>query len=37
MTHVPIVVSFLGGAVQGAVVSTQEYSSAERAKQPGWR
>ena len=32
MTHVLIVVSFLGGAVQGAVVSTQEYSSAERCE-----
>ena len=32
MIHVLIVVSFLGGAVQGAVVSTQEYSSAERCE-----
>ena len=32
MVHVLIVVSFLGGAVQGAVVSTQEYSSAERCE-----
>jgi len=32
MIHVLIAVSFLGGAVQGAVVSTQEYSSAERCE-----
>ena len=32
MIHVLIVVSFLGGAVQGAVISTQEYSSAERCE-----
>jgi len=29
MIHVLIVVSFLGGAVQGAVISTQEISKAE--------
>jgi hypothetical protein len=32
MVYVLIVVSFLGGAVQGAVVSTQEFSSAERCE-----
>ena len=30
MTHVLIVVSWLGGAVQGAAMSTQELASAER-------
>ena len=32
MIHVLIVISFLGGAVQGAVVSMQEFSSAERCE-----
>ena len=32
MVHVLIVVSWLGGAVQGAVVSTQEFASAERCE-----
>ena len=30
MTYVLIIVSWLGGAVQGAAISTQEFSSAER-------
>ena len=30
MTHVLIVVSWLGGAIQGAAISTQEFTSAER-------
>ena len=30
MTHVLFIVSWLGGAVQGAAISTQEFSSAER-------
>lgn len=30
MTHVLIIISWLGGAVQGAAISTQEFSSAER-------
>jgi hypothetical protein len=30
MTYVLIVVSWLGGAVNGAAVSTQEFTSAER-------
>jgi hypothetical protein len=30
VTHVLIVVSWLGGAVQGAAISTQEFTSAER-------
>lgn len=30
MTHILIIVSWLGGAVQGAAISTQEFSSAER-------
>ena len=30
MTHVLIIVSWLGGAVQGAAISTQEFASAER-------
>jgi len=29
VTHVLIVVSWLGGAVQGAAISTQEFASAE--------
>jgi hypothetical protein len=32
MIHVLIVVSWLGGAVQGAVISTQEFASAERCE-----
>jgi len=32
MIHVLIVVSWLGGAVQGATISTQEFSSAERCE-----
>jgi hypothetical protein len=32
MTHVLIVVSWLGGAVNGAAVSTQEFTSAERCE-----
>jgi hypothetical protein len=32
MTYVLIVVSWLGGAVNGAVVSTQEFTSAERCE-----
>ena len=32
MTHVLIVVSWLGGAVNGAAVSTQEFASAERCE-----
>jgi hypothetical protein len=32
MIHVLIVVSWLGGAINGAVVSTQEFSSAERCE-----
>jgi hypothetical protein len=30
VTHVLIIVSWLGGAVQGAAISTQEFASAER-------
>ena len=30
MTHVLIIISWLGGAVQGAAISTQEFTSAER-------
>ena len=30
MTHVLIIVSWLGGAIQGAAISTQEFTSAER-------
>lgn len=30
VTYVLIVVSWLGGAVQGAAISTQEFTSAER-------
>ena len=29
MTHILIIVSWLGGAVQGAAISTQEFMSAE--------
>jgi hypothetical protein len=32
MIHVLIIVSWLGGAVQGAVISTQEFASAERCE-----
>jgi hypothetical protein len=32
MTYVLIVVSWLGGAVNGAAVSTQEFTSAERCE-----
>jgi len=32
MIHVLIIVSFLGGTVQGAVISTQEFSNAERCE-----
>jgi hypothetical protein len=32
MIHVLIVISWLGGAVQGATISTQEFSSAERCE-----
>jgi hypothetical protein len=32
MIHVLIVVSWFGGAVQGATISTQEFSSAERCE-----
>jgi len=32
MTYVLIVISWLGGSVGGAVVSTQEFSSAERCE-----
>jgi hypothetical protein len=32
MIHVLIVVSWLGGAINGAVVSTQEFTSAERCE-----
>jgi hypothetical protein len=32
MIHVLIVVSWLGGGVQGAVISTQEFASAERCE-----
>jgi hypothetical protein len=32
MIHVLIVVSWLGGAVQGATTSMQEFSSAERCE-----
>ena len=30
MTHVLIIVSWLGGAVQGTAISTQEFTSPER-------
>jgi hypothetical protein len=30
VTHVLIIISWLGGAVQGAAISTQEFTSAER-------
>jgi predicted DNA-binding WGR domain protein len=30
MTHVLIVISWLGGGINGAAVSTQEFTSAER-------
>jgi hypothetical protein len=30
VTHILIIVSWLGGAVQGAAISTQEFTSAER-------
>ena len=32
MTHVLIVISWLGGAVNGAVISTQEFTGAERCE-----
>jgi hypothetical protein len=32
MIHVLIIVSFLGGTVQGAVISMQEFSNAERCE-----
>jgi len=32
MVHVLIVVSLIGGAINGAVVSTQEFTSAEAAR-----
>ena len=32
LIHVVIVVSFPGGAVRGAVISTQEFSNAERCE-----
>ena len=32
MIHVPIVVSWLGRAINGAMVSTQEFTSAERCE-----
>jgi hypothetical protein len=32
MVHVLIVVSLLGGAINGAVISTQEFTSAERCE-----
>jgi hypothetical protein len=30
MTHVLIVISWLGGGINGAAISTQEFTSAER-------
>ena len=33
MIHVLIVVSWLGGAVQGVTISTQEFSSAESCEE----
>jgi hypothetical protein len=32
MVHVLIVVSLIGGAINGAVISTQEFTSAERCE-----
>jgi hypothetical protein len=32
MTHVLIVISWLGGGINGAAISTQEFTSAERCE-----
>ena len=34
MTHVLIIISWLGGAVQGAAISTQEFTAQSVAMQP---